>query len=180
MKIGDKIKQLRISMNLTQEELANRAELSKGFISQVERDLNSPSISTLMDILECLGTNLKDFFNEDVIEKVVFAEEDFFVQDNDELGHIINWIIPNAQKNDMEPILIELLKNGRSNVYNAHEGEIFGYVLQGEISLCIGSRSLKAKKGESFYYKANASHYVQNLSQNKNAIVLWVSTPPNF
>jgi len=179
MKIGDKIKQLRTQMNLTQEELANRSELSKGFISQVERDLNSPSISTLVDILECLGTNLKDFFNEDVTEKVVFAEEDFFVQDNEELGHNINWIIPNAQKNQMEPILISLSKEGRSNVYNAHEGEIFGYVLQGSINLCIGSRSLKAHKGESFYYKANASHYVQNLSADE-AVVLWVSTPPNF
>ena len=41
MEIGDKIKQLRIERGLTQEELADRAELSKGFISQVERDLTS-------------------------------------------------------------------------------------------------------------------------------------------
>ena len=179
MKIGERIKQLRIQMNLTQEELANRSELSKGFISQVERDLNSPSISTLVDILECLGTNLKDFFNEDVTEKVVFSDEDIFVQDNEELSHTINWIIPNAQKNQMEPIIIKLLENGKSNVYNAHEGEVFGYVLQGSISLCIGNKSLKAHRGESFYYKANSSHYVQNIDK-KDSIVLWVSTPPNF
>ena len=58
MKIGEKIKRLRIRNQLTQEELANRCELSKGFISQVERDLTSPSITTLLDILECLGTNI--------------------------------------------------------------------------------------------------------------------------
>ena len=179
MKIGDRIKQLRIQMNLTQEELANRSELSKGFISQVERDLNSPSISTLVDILECLGTNLKDFFNEDVTEKVVFCDGDVFVQDNEELKHTINWIIPNAQKNRMEPIIIKLLENGKSNVYNAHEGEVFGYVLQGSISLCIGNKSFKAAAGESFYYKANSSHYVQNIDK-KESVVLWVSTPPNF
>ena len=62
MNIGNKIKELRIAKNLTQEELADRAELSKGFISQVERDLTSPSIATLIDILQCLGTNLNDFF----------------------------------------------------------------------------------------------------------------------
>jgi len=179
MKIGEKIKQLRIQMHLTQEELANRSELSKGFISQVERDLNSPSISTLMDILECLGTNLKDFFNEDVTEKVVFCEEDVFVQENDELNHTINWIIPNAQKNQMEPLLISLEKEGRSNVYNAHEGEIFGYVMEGTASLCIGNKTYTVTKGESFYYKANASHYIQNISAGKTT-VLWVSTPPNF
>ena len=62
MNIGNKIKELRIERNLTQEELANRAELSKGFISQLERNLTSPSIATLIDILQCLGTNLTEFF----------------------------------------------------------------------------------------------------------------------
>ena len=42
MQIGQKLKELRIAKNLTQEELADRAELSKGFISQLERDLTSP------------------------------------------------------------------------------------------------------------------------------------------
>lgn len=62
MKIGGKIKELRIQKSLTQEELADRCELSKGFISQLERDLTSPSIATLVDILQCLGTNLEEFF----------------------------------------------------------------------------------------------------------------------
>ena len=78
MRIGEKIKHLRIKNGLTQEELAGRCELSKGFISQLERDLTSPSIATLMDILESLGTNIKDFFNESVYEKVVFKQADVF------------------------------------------------------------------------------------------------------
>ena len=52
MNIGNKIRELRIEKNLTQEELANRAELSKGFISQLERNLTSPSIATLIAILQ--------------------------------------------------------------------------------------------------------------------------------
>ena len=62
MEIGAKIKRLRLQRGLTQEELADRCELSKGFISQVERDLTSPSIASLTDILECLGTDLPSFF----------------------------------------------------------------------------------------------------------------------
>ena len=54
--IGGKIKRRRIKLGLTQEELAARTELSKGFISQLERNLTSPSIATLGDILEALGT----------------------------------------------------------------------------------------------------------------------------
>lgn len=61
MQIGEKIRVLRMEKQLTQEELANRCELSKGFISQLENDLTSPSIATLMDILEILGTNLNEF-----------------------------------------------------------------------------------------------------------------------
>ena len=70
MEIGKKIKRLRIEKQLTQEELANRCELSKGFISQLENDLTSPSIATLIDILEILGTNLKEFFNDTESEKI--------------------------------------------------------------------------------------------------------------
>ncbi|MBQ3036038.1 MAG: helix-turn-helix transcriptional regulator, partial [Lachnospiraceae bacterium] len=62
MDIGAKIKELRILNGLTQEELADRSELSKGFISQLENDLTSPSISTLEDILQCLGMTISEFF----------------------------------------------------------------------------------------------------------------------
>ena len=65
MDIGAKIKLLRIKNQLTLEELANRSELTKGFLSQVERNLTSPSIATLEDILEALGTSLGEFFSDD-------------------------------------------------------------------------------------------------------------------
>ena len=84
MEIGSKLKRLRIKNNLTQEELADRCELSKGFISQIERDLASPSISTLFDILQCMGTDLKEFFNDETDEEIVFREEDIFVKENND------------------------------------------------------------------------------------------------
>ena len=62
--IGTKMKNLRNQNGLTQQELADRAELTKGFISQVERGLTIPSLATLADIVECLGSNLSDFFND--------------------------------------------------------------------------------------------------------------------
>lgn len=177
--IGEKIKSLRIKMNLTQEELANRSELSKGFISQVERDLTSPSIATLIDVLECLGTDLKEFFNNDDDEKIVFEKEDFFIQHNEELGHTIKWIIPNAQKNIMEPIILKIEANGTSSVYPPHEGEVFGYVLNGNIKLHLGNKTYDVKKGESFYHKANDAYSIENKGK-KEAVLLYVSTPPSF
>ena len=106
MDIGAKLKELRILKGLTQEELADRAELSKGFISQLERDLTSPSIATLMDILQCLGTTIGEFFNETPDEQVVFGKQDYFEKIDTDLNNESKWIIPNAQKNVMEPILL--------------------------------------------------------------------------
>ena len=106
MDIGHKIKQLRVQNGLTLEELASRSELTKGFLSQLERNLTSPSISTLEDILEALGSSLSDFFMEEKNEQVVFQKKDFFVDEREECT--INWIVPNTQKNEMEPILLEI------------------------------------------------------------------------
>ena len=178
MELGEKIKELRNKQGLTQEELADRAELSKGFISQLERDMTSPSIATLEDLLQCLGTTLGEFFNEEQEEEqIVFTEEDFFVKKDEEYKNQIKWIIPNAQKNCMEPIHLLLEKGGETCPDNPHEGEEFGYVLQGNISIHIGSKTYKAKKGESFYFVSDKKHY---LSSKAGAVLIWVSSPPSF
>lgn len=179
MNIGQKIKELRIQKSLTQEELADRAELSKGFISQLERDLTSPSIATLVDILQCLGTNLEEFFSGTTSEQVVFKKTDYFEKYDGELKNLVKWIIPNAQKNMMEPILLTLDPGGSTYPDNPHEGEEFGYIISGSIILHIGNRSFKAKKGESFYFIANKQHYI-TASEKSGASLLWISTPPSF
>ena len=179
MKIGAKIKELRIQKSLTQEELADRAELSKGFISQLERDLTSPSIATLVDILQCLGTNLEEFFTDTTSEQVVFKKTDFFEKYDSELKNEIKWIIPNAQKNMMEPILLTLDAGGSTYPDNPHEGEEFGYVLNGNIIIHIGNKTYKAKKGEAFYFTPNKKHFITAVGKN-GATLLWVSTPPSF
>lgn len=179
MKIGAKIKELRIQNGLTQEELADRAELTKGFISQVERDLTSLSIATLVDVLECLGTNLREFFSDLEEEKIVFTEEDVFTSEDEESGVTVHWIVPNAQKNAMEPILLELAPGADSNHDDPHGGEEFGYVLSGSVVVHLGKKKYRAKKGETFYYKAGTRHYLSNPGRSV-ARVLWVSSPPNF
>ena len=179
MQIGKKIKDLRIQKNLTQEELADRCELSKGFISQLERDLTSPSIATLIDILQCLGTDLKDFFDDSEDEQIAFKETDYFEKIDEELKNKIEWIIPNAQKNMMEPIRLTLSPGGSTYPDNPHEGEEFGYVLSGSVKLILGKRTIKVKKGESFYFTGNATHYI-TANEKTGAVLIWVSTPPSF
>ena len=180
MKIGNKLKELRIQKGLTQEELASRCELSKGFISQLERDLTSPSIATLMDILQCLGTDLQEFFSENPQEEqIVFHETDYFEKIDDELGNKIEWIIPNAQKNILEPIRLTLEPGGSTYPDNPHEGEEFGYVLAGSIIITLGKKTIRAKKGETFYFTSNTTHYI-TANKKTGAVILWVSSPPSF
>ena len=133
MDIGSKLKRLRVLAGLTQEELADRAELSKGFISQLENNITSPSIATLLDILQCLGVQIKDFFDEETETQVVFTEEDYFIKEDKELNNTVKWIIPNAQKNMMEPILQIIEPGGLTYPDNPHDGEEFGYILSGSV-----------------------------------------------
>ncbi len=179
MDIGKKIKQLRILKGLTQEELGDRCELSKGFISQLERDLTSPSIATLMDILQVLGTDLPEFFSKEEETQIVFTNADYFEKEDPELKNAIEWLIPNAQKNMMEPIKVTLSNGGKTYPDNPHEGEEFGFVLSGNIRIHLGNKVYKAGKGDSFYYTPSASHYIDCVSKG-GAEFIWISTPPTF
>ena len=177
MNIGKKIKQMRQRIGLTQTELADRCELTKGYISQLENDLNSPSIATLTDILAALGSNLSEFFRAETQEKVVFNKNEFIEKNSD--GVLSHWLIPNAQKNMMEPMRVELQEGISTTADMPHEGEEFGYVLEGKICIVLGNKQHVAKKGEAFYYSASQPHYIINKGASV-AKFIWISTPPNF
>ena len=179
MDIGNRIRQLRTKVGLTLEELASRTELTKGFLSQLERNLTSPSIVTLQDITEALGVNLETFFKEEKEEKLVFSQDDYFVDEKED--SVLSWIVPNAQKNEMEPILLELMQNGKSKEIFPHEGEEFGYVLKGKVALVNLETNQKffIKKGETFYIKGEFTHCIENAS-NQVSTLLWACTPPIF
>ena len=180
MEIGEKIRRLRLQRGLTQEELADRCELSKGFISLLERELTSPSIATLTDILECLGTDLTAFFSEKQDEKLVFGEDDRYVKvvEEGQRGSV-EWLVPTAQKNSMEPILSEIGPGGETPEEDPHEGEEFGYVLAGSVQLVLGERVERVRKGESFYFRPTDKHKLVNPGKT-TARVIWVVTPPTF
>ena len=179
MDIGAKIKSIRLQRGLTQEELASRCELTKGYISQLENDLASPSIATLMDILNILGVSLQSFFTEQKEEKIVFNKNDYFESKNGDGTNV--WLVPNSQKNEMEPIIFVLPEGGCSDERTPFEGEEFGYVLEGRIVIdCADGKFLyKAKKGESFYIDGKYSHVIRNEGKTE-AKIIWVATPSNF
>ena len=174
MEIGSKIRELRLKADLTQEELGDRCELTKGYISQLENDVTSPSIATLEDIV----ATLVELFSESQPEQSpVYRADDYFVKEND--GYVTHWLIHNGVINEMEPILVEIKAGCSTDSDNPHEGEEFGFVLEGKIRLFIGNKSYELKKGDSFYFKSEKVHFLKNVGA-KTAKILWVSSPPNF
>ena len=177
IEIGRKIKQYRLQLDLTQEELAQRTELTKGYISQLENDLCSPSIATLQDILNILGVSLQEFFAEPKAAKVVYTSNDYFVSQNGDGNN--TWLIPNSQIKEMEPIILTLPEGGCCEERYPFEGEEFGYVLDGKVEIVTLKERYKLKKGDSFSIDGKKQHTLVNAGKTE-ARVLWVTTPSNF
>ena len=178
IKIGERIRNLRELSKLTQEELADRANLTKGFISQIERDLTSISLDSLIQILEAMDENISDFFRETSEEKIVYQEKDRVAIEKEKIEKF-ELLVPGSTNRRLEPILLTLLKGQTTPKERPHEGEEFGLVLQGRINLRFGKEVQKLKRGECFYFSSEKEHWLQNPG-SREAVVLWISSPPSF
>lgn len=180
MNIGEKIKNLRLAQDLTQEELANRADLTKGFISLLERDLQSPSLDTLELILNALDTTAGEFFAEEGKDVVVFnRKQRVTIEDEEESGVKREVLIAGAQDREMDILLVTLPPGACTYQERAHYGDECGYVLVGKIIINVGKDAYRAFVGDAFYYTANKKHWIENRS-DKAAKILWISAPPSF
>lgn len=177
MDIGQRIKALRVAQQMTQEELANRTDLTKGFISQLENDATSPSIETLTQILDVLGVSLADFFREYKSERVVFGRVARVLasESNDKIRFEL--LVPRAINRSIDPALVTMHPGSRTDVDKMHEGEEFGYVISGEIVLVLDGIEHRVKAGECFSFYPTAPHWVENRAE-REAKLIWVTNPP--
>ena len=181
LNIGSRIKRLRVASDLTQDELALRSDLTKGFISLLERNRTSISIEALAQILAVFGTSLAEFFQnlEGGDERIVFRKKDRILLKGGEGEEIIELLIPGAQGKNMDPVLVTL-DPGKHSLDQGHEGEEFGMVLAGNVTLEIeGGKPQKIRKGECFYFRSDRPHKLTNKGKLR-ATILWVVSPPVF
>ena len=169
---------MRQAKGLTQEELASRADLTKGFISQVERNLTSLSVESLLAILDALDEKPSAFFNETFVELIVFKVKDRVELEKEDVASF-QILVPAAQNRLMDPAFVALNPGEKMEEEGPHEGEEFGFVLSGGIELSLGGKIYKLKRGECFYFRASKRHSIANRRKTR-ALVLWVSSPPNF
>lgn len=180
VKIGEKIRRLRIANDLTQEELARRTDLTKGYISQLERDLTSPSLATLCEILDVLGETLSGFFEEKAgQETIVYTGKDRKILAGSTEDCRIELLVAASQRRDMEPVLVTLAPGARTPEDRPHHGQEFGFVMDGTLCLTFGRNRYELSAGDCFYFPADKRHSVMN-SGHETARILWVVTPPTF
>jgi transcriptional regulator with XRE-family HTH domain len=179
VEIGERLKRLRMINSLTQEELASRADLTKGYISQVENDTTCPSIATLKDILDVFGVSMQEFFTEPVETDVVFGSK-ARVQSTDDSDPVkVELLVPGAQNRELDPALVTLKPGAEMDIQDVHEGEEFGYLLCGRIEVCLDDKVYTVKKDECFLFTSDRRHRVRNIGKGI-AQILWVVTPPTF
>ena len=178
MKIGQRIRNLRIASDLTQEELASRSDLTKGFISQLERDQTSISVDSLLDILEVLNIKVTDFFVEEPEESIIYGPNRRTAL-TDAGIRSFELLIPGATNRRMEPALVELAPGEHTEAFQPFQGEEFGFVLQGIITVSFGTQSVQARSGECFYFEATREHHIENIGK-RVAKLIWITTPPKF
>ena len=164
---------------LTQEELASRADLTKGYISQLENDTTCPSIATLKDIVDVFGVSMQEFFSEQAESEVVFGAEARVQSTGDDDVVKVELLVPGAQNREMDPALVTLAPGAEMAIQEIHEGEEFGYVLQGRIQVLLDDRKYSVKKDECFLFGSDRRHAVRNIGRGP-AKILWVVTPPTF
>jgi transcriptional regulator with XRE-family HTH domain len=162
MDIGSRIRNLRVQKNLTQEELGERTDLSKGFISQLENNQSSPSLDTFFAILEVLGTTPEHFFAVAAEPtKVVYKPAEQTVYEDADEHYTLHWLVPDSNEKQMEPVLLTFSSAGAFKSFPPSPAETFIYCLRGTIVLRLGEQEYQAQAGEAMYFRADAPHQLR-------------------
>ena len=177
LNIGQKIRAMRLASDLTQEESANRAGLTKGFISQLENDQTSIQIDSLADIVEVFGMTMSEFFSDNKIKAVYSPEERVSIEGKGVSKFEL--LVPGSTNNRMDPILISLEPGEATERLEPHPGEQFGYVLNGTATLKIDKKTFKVSEGHCFYFASDRTHQI--LNRDKTTVnILWIISPPQM
>ena len=175
-KVGARVRTLRRERGLTIEQLAAATGLTKGFISQLERDRTAPSLSSIARICDALGVSLSRIFEPEPAPALVrrgerpridgaIASENHLLSSRDE-----------ARFQAIESVLAPGASAG--DELSSLPGEMeFVYVLGGTLQLQVGDETHVLGEGDAFTYPLAKPHTWRNGSDTESARVLWVSVP---
>lgn len=166
--IGQKIRRIRKSKNLTIVELSEQINVTSGYISQIERDLISPSLAVLKRLSEALEVNLSSLFLEDNDQDVITIQQK--ERTKVKFGHInveLEFITPKLNNNDktnsVEAFLFKLEPKTWISEYTIiYETKVYLYVLSGEMQFNVGDNIYNISKGDSICVPENIGYMIFN------------------
>lgn len=178
---GQKIRNMRKEKNMSIKDLAEKSQLSTGLISQIERDLVSPSINAMTKIVKALDSTMGVFFDEDFIKEnpVTITRKQrkkLLTRDKDRIYELL---CPTDNRL-IELILVRIQKSDGKNIaYSTHEGEECGFVIRGKMSVIIDGEEFELSEGDSFYFESTKPHKYVNY-HDEECLSIWAMTPPSF
>lgn len=182
--VGNKIKGLRETKNISIEEIAERSGLSVEQIQSIENDQTLPSLGPLIKIARALGVRLGTFMDDnDALGPVITRAKD---RDNNHSISFSNGATdarkhmeyhPLAQQKagrHMEPFVIDINPSEKQEFQlSDHEGEEFIYVMSGEVEIVYGKETFHLEEGDSIFYDSIVKHHVHG-APGKSAKILAV------
>lgn len=187
--LGQRLRILRRSAGLSLNELAQRAGVSVGMISQIERNLANPSVRMLERLRVALNvplTTLLEGDGPDVASSDPSDDRQPFVRRASQRPHfsvgasgLAKELLSPQGDHDLQFMIIAIPPYTRSEEILLGPGEKAGMVLEGEISLTVGERSERLAEGDSFQFRSTVPHGVENPCAT-SAKVLWImnTKPP--
>jgi transcriptional regulator with XRE-family HTH domain len=179
MNIGTLIRRYRKKRKLTLKAVAEKASISEGFLSQVENDVNSPSVETLMRICNAIDVNAGDLLTQvSKQEKIILIKKsDWDDIDLSHTGFVTRRFFPPEDRTiiDSSVLVIEPGKSipVRKNIKNGQEVLC---VLKGNVELMLSDEKVSLTTGDSVHFWSNPENQKISNTSTKISFVLWVGT----
>lgn len=173
--IGKKINALRKYKGLTLQQVSDAANLSIAFLSQIERGLASPSVSSLASIARALEVSPSYFFPPPPSNGLVvrgYARQPFHM-DNSEITYAR--LGGDFEERLMEPLFVTYPPRYVSERF-AHVGEEFVYVLEGQLVIQLGDTKYELNSNDSIHYSSQHVHQIENPT-DLPVHAIFVNTP---
>ncbi len=174
--VGGNIRQLRMAKGLTLDRLATLSELTRGYISLVERGLKMPSIAALLRLATALEVNVTYFFDpnsEPAARYTLFRQEDRSTKDG---GFELVALAAGRTGKMMEPFMMS--PPLKSAFRASHAGEEMLFVVNGRIAIKLDGEELILSKGDCLYFSGETPHEVRSLGRQRAEILVVVAQAP--
>lgn len=175
--LGAKLRNLREERGLSQRELARLAGVSANAISLIEREENSPSVSTLQSLAESLSVKMGYFFEEESPESVLLIKASQLAAVSSQ-GMSIQGLGKRLRGQELEPFYITLLPGASSGDRQViHSGHELVFCIEGSIEYYIDGENYRLEKGDFLVFEASLPHLWRNKGETEALVLLILQTP---